>query len=85
MVSAARTDDTSKHISALTGLPGRVTMGVPATQPVPCGMPGGIADLDELDPLITGSAESWLTTWRRRVRPPLVTIRSIAGISSSTA
>ena len=42
--------NTSKDTSALTGLPGKVTMGVPATRPVPWGMPGLHRHLDELHP-----------------------------------
>ncbi len=50
---AMRSEGRMKHLedtSALTGLPGRVTIGVPATRPTPWGIPGCIATLTNSTP-----------------------------------
>ena len=50
--------NTSKDTRALTGFPGSVTMGVCATWPAPCGMPGCMATLTKE----TSSARASFTT-----------------------
>ena len=59
--SAGRTN-TSNDTSALTGLPGTVTIGVPATRPAPCGMPGCIATLTNSTPRSPARPNASFTT-----------------------
>ena len=62
---AARSGDrmnTSKDTSALTGLPGSVTIGVPAACPDPCGMPGCMATLTKSTELSEARPNASLTT-----------------------
>ena len=73
---AARSGDrmnTSNDTRALTGLPGSVMIGVPATTPAPCGMPGCIATLTNST---SSPSESLTTSYAPALTPPVVMIRS---------
>ena len=73
---------TSKETRALTGLPGRVMIGVPSTTPAPCGIPGCIATFTKST---SSERESFTTSYAPALTPPVVMIRSASRACASSS